>query len=70
MSSQLNYLIVKQRHSELGRSAEQARLGAEARAARSAPSQPRYIGRLAATRRLGAARMSTAAPSNHPAAWC
>lgn len=66
MNSHLNYLIVEQRHSELVRRAEQDRIAAEARAARSAPSGPRHIGRLVATRRLKAARVATAAPQPKP----
>ena len=66
MNPQLNYLIVQQTHSELVRRAEQTRFAAEARAARSAPSQPRYIGRLVATRRLKAARMPAAARQARP----
>jgi hypothetical protein len=66
MNSHLNYLIVQQRHSELVRRAEQDRFAAEARAARSAPSRPRHIGRLVPTRRLNAARVATAAPQPKP----
>jgi hypothetical protein len=61
MTSQLNYLIAQQRQAEFVSRAERARLGNEARLARSA-SAPRWnVGRLLSTRRLKAARVSAAA---------
>jgi hypothetical protein len=62
MTSQLNYLITQHRHSELVRRGEQARLANDARAAGPAGSPRWNIGRLLAARRLGAARLTTAAP--------
>ena len=61
MSSQLNYLIVQHRHTELVRRAEQSRLAGEARAAVSAPSPPGNLGRLLAPRRLRAAGLAGSA---------
>jgi MFS family permease len=61
MTSQLNYLIVQQRHIELACRGEQARLANEARRAESASSPRWSIGRLLATRRLKAARVAATA---------
>ena len=61
MSSQLNYLIVQQRHVELVYRAEQSRLVGEARAAVSASSRRWNLGRLLAPRRLRAAGLAAAA---------
>jgi hypothetical protein len=66
MTSQLNYLIVKQRHVELAHRAEQARLAGEARRAASASSPRWNIGRLLSTRRLKAARVTAAAQHGMP----
>lgn len=66
MHSQLNYLIVQQRHIELACRAEHARLAAETHPARSAPSPRSKIGRLLAPRRLRAARLAAAAPLASP----
>jgi hypothetical protein len=66
MTSQLNYLIVKQRHVELAHRAEQARLAGEARAAVSAPSPRWHLGRLLAPRRLRAAGLAAAAQPARP----
>ncbi len=67
MTSQLNYLIVQQRHIELAHRAEQARLADDARAAVSASSPRWNLGRLLATRRLRAARLATAVHPARPA---
>ena len=66
MTSQLNDLIVRQRHSELADRAEQARLANEARRAASASSPRWNIGRLLSTRRLKAARVAAAAQHAMP----
>jgi hypothetical protein len=65
MTSQLNYLIVQQRHSELSCRAGQIRLAQDARAARSTASPRSYIRRLLASRQLSAAG-SPAAGSRPP----
>jgi hypothetical protein len=49
MTSQLNYLIARQRQVELAYRAEQARLAGEARATRPAFPARRYVRRLRAT---------------------
>jgi hypothetical protein len=66
MTSQLNYLIVQQRHIELVCRAEQARLANETRPAGSASSPRSNIGRLLAPRRLSAARVAAAARQANP----
>ena len=66
MTSQLNYLIVKQRHVELAHRAEQARLAGEARAAVSAPTPRWNLGRLLAPRRLRTAGLAAAAQPARP----
>jgi hypothetical protein len=66
MTSQLNYLIIQHRHTELVCRAEHARLANEAPAARSASSSRWNIARLLASRRLRAARLATAAPLASP----
>ena len=66
MTSQLNYLIVQQRHIELVCRAEQGRLANETRPARSASSPHSNIGRLLAPRRLSAARVAAAAQPARP----
>ena len=61
MTSQLNYLIVQQRHIELACRSEQAFLAKETRPAGS-PSSPRWdLGWLLAPRRLRAAGLAAAA---------
>jgi hypothetical protein len=66
MTSELNYLIIQHRHTELECRAEQARLANEARTAGPA-SAPRWdVGRLLAARRLRAARLTAAAPVASP----
>jgi hypothetical protein len=69
MTSQLNYLMAQQRHAELVRCAEQARLAQDARATRSTASPRSYMRRLLAPRQLGAAGSATAtrqAPPGQP----
>ena len=66
MTSQLNYLIVQQRHIELACRAEHARLAGEVRRAELASSTRRNIGRLLAPRRLRAARLAAAAAQASP----
>ena len=61
MTSQLNDLIVQQRHSELSCRAGQARLAQDARAARSTASPRAYIRRLLSSRQLSAAGSPAAA---------
>ena len=66
MTSQLNYLIVQQRHIELAYRTEQARLVGEARPAVSAPPPRWNLGWRLATRRLRAAHLSAAAHQAKP----
>ena len=61
MTSQLNYLIVQQRHIEFAYRAEQARLADQARAARSTFSPRHYVRRLRATHWLQARHPAAAA---------
>jgi hypothetical protein len=66
MTSQLNDLIVRQRHSELVDRAEQARLASEARSATSASSRRWNISQLFAPRRLRAPGLAAAARQANP----
>ena len=66
MTSQLNDLIVRQRHSELADRAEQPRLASEARSATLASSRRWNIGQLFAPRRLWAPRLAAAARQANP----
>jgi len=66
MTSQLNYLIAEQRHSELARRAEQARLRNAARPAALASSRRWNIGQLFAPRRLRTPRLAAAAQQANP----
>jgi hypothetical protein len=66
MTSQLNDLIVRQRHSELADLAQQARLASEARSATLASSRRWNIGQLLAPRRLRAPRLAAAARQANP----
>jgi hypothetical protein len=66
MNSQLTHLVVQQRHLELVRRAEEARLPNQARTAVSAPSRRWNLGRLVATRRPRAAGLAAAAQPATP----
>ena len=66
MHSQLNYLIVQQRHIELACRAEHARLAAETHPARSASSPRSELGWLLASRRPRAARPAQAGAQASP----
>jgi hypothetical protein len=67
MNWQINYLIARQRHLELVRSAEQARL--EQAHLTASPSSPRAYARwLLTTHRLGANRWAAAARQANPGA--
>jgi hypothetical protein len=61
MTSQLNYLIVRQRQVELAHRAEEARLAGEARAAGPAFSPRRYVRRHRATQGMRAPHPAAAA---------
>jgi hypothetical protein len=66
MTSQLTYLIVQQRHTELVCRAEQARLANQLCPAGPASSRRWNIGRLLAPRRPRAARLAAAAQHASP----
>ena len=61
MTSQLNYLIVQQRHAELASRADQPRLADRAQPAAPASSPRWNIRRLLAPRRLRAAGLAASA---------
>jgi hypothetical protein len=61
MTSQLNYLIARQRHAELASHAEQTRLASDAHLSRSASPPRRNAGRLLSTRRIKAPHVSAGA---------
>jgi hypothetical protein len=66
MTSQLDYLVVQQRHIELTCRAKHARVASEVRRAELTSSPCWNIGRLLAPRRLRAARLAAAAAQASP----
>jgi hypothetical protein len=68
MNPQFNYLMARQKQSELACRAEQSRLAREARTAVSAQSRRWNLGRLIAPRRLVAPGLAAAARPVSPGA--